>query len=139
GAQVHLYGRHKEKLKLVEPAGVTTEIVPNKPPLAEWPLVVDATGSAEGLRTAVAMTVPRGTIVMKSTVHGLVNLDPAPVIVNELTMIGSRCGRFEPAINLLASGRVKVANMISDVYKLSDASKAFRRAATKGVLKVLLT
>jgi alcohol dehydrogenase len=75
---------------------------------------------------------------MKSTVHGLVKLDTAPAIVNEVTLVGSRCGRFEPAIKLLASGKVNVGSMISEEFPLAKAKEAFARAATKGVLKVLL-
>jgi alcohol dehydrogenase len=76
---------------------------------------------------------------MKSTVHGKVPLDTAPVIVHEISLVGSRCGRFEPALNLLAASRIHVANMISDVVPLSDAPRAFRLADRAGVLKVLLT
>ena len=101
-------------------------------------MVVDATGSTEGLPAAIAMCEPRGTVVMKSTVHGLVKLDTAPAIVNEITLIGSRCGRFEPAIQLLASGKVRVDGMISERYSLDRAPEAFAHAATKGVLKILL-
>ena len=75
---------------------------------------------------------------MKSTVHGLVGIDTAPAIVNEVTLIGSRCGRFEPAIRLLSTGRVRVSGLISDEFALDRASAAFGRAAAKGVLKVLL-
>ena len=75
---------------------------------------------------------------MKSTVHGLVAIDTAPAIVNEITLIGSRCGRFEPALRLLASGKVKVDHLISDEFPLQLAPLAFARAAKKGVLKVLL-
>jgi alcohol dehydrogenase len=100
--------------------------------------VVDATGSTQGLRAAVTMCEPRGTIIMKSTVHGLVEIDNAPVIVNEITLVGSRCGRFDPAIRLLASGKVNVADLISDQFTLDRAPQAFARAATKGVLKILL-
>jgi alcohol dehydrogenase len=138
GAQVHLYGRHRDKMRLVEGPGITTEAVPKKLPERKWPMVVDATGSAEGLRSAVRMCVPRGIVVMKSTVHGLVPIDTAPAIVNEITLIGSRCGRFEPAIRLLSSGRVRVDAFISEEYTLDRAAHAFRRAATTGVLKVLL-
>jgi threonine dehydrogenase-like Zn-dependent dehydrogenase len=99
---------------------------------------VDATGSADGLRAAIATCEPRGTIILKSTVHGLVTIDTAPVIVNEVTLVGSRCGRFEPAIQLLASGQVNVADLISAEYPLDRAPEAFECAATKGVLKVLL-
>jgi len=104
-----------------------------------WPIVVDATGSADGLRTAIAMCEPRGTVIMKSTVHGLVKLDTAPAIVNEVTLVGSRCGRFEPALRLLSQGKVNVAAMIADHFPLDQAKKAFATAATKGTLKVLFT
>ena len=138
GARVHLFGRHREKMRLVEKSGVTTELLPKKLPERAYRWVVDATGSAEGLRAAVAMCEPRGTVIMKSTLHGLVTIDTAPVIVNEITLVGSRCGRFEPAIRLLASGKVNVADLISDEFPLDRAPEAFARAATKGVLKVLL-
>ena len=138
GARVHLFGRHRDKMRLVEKAGVTTELMPKKLPERAYRWVVDATGSPEGLRAAVTMCEPRGTIILKSTVHGLVTIDTAPVIVNEVTLIGSRCGRFEPAIRLLASGKVDVTPMISAEFPLDRAPEAFQNAATKGVLKVLL-
>ncbi len=138
GARVHLFGRHREKMRLAEKSGVTTDLLPKKLPKRTYRWVVDATGSAEGLRGAVTMCEPRGTVIMKSTVHGLVTIDTAPAIVNEVTLVGSRCGRFEPAIRLLASGKINVANMISDEFTLDRAPEAFARAATKGVLKVLL-
>lgn len=138
GARVHLFGRHKEKMRLVEPTGVTTEIVPKKRPVAAWPFVVDATGSSEGLRAAVSMCIPRGTVIMKSTVHGLVSIDTAPAIVNEITLVGSRCGRFEAALPLLSAGKVHVGSMISEEFPLNQAPEAFAEAAKKGVLKVLL-
>ncbi len=137
GAEVHQYGRHKEKLRIAEQAGVSTEIA-KKLPVAKYEFVVEATGSSEGLRQAVQMTQPRGTIIMKSTVHGLVSIDTAPVIVNEITLVGSRCGRFEPALRLLKNKKVRVDGMISEVLPLKDAPRAFRAAAKKGVLKVLL-
>jgi alcohol dehydrogenase len=138
GARVHLFGRHREKMRMVEKAGVTTELLPKRLPERAYGWVVDATGSSEGLLAAVTMCKPRGTIVLKSTVHGLVTIDTAPVIVNEITLVGSRCGRFEPAIRLLASGKIEVAEMISDEFALHRAPKAFAQAAKKGVLKVLL-
>jgi alcohol dehydrogenase len=107
-------------------------------PRAAFRWVVDATGSAEGLRQCIEMTGPCGTVIMKSTLHGLVRLDTAPVVVNEITLVGSRCGPFPPALELLRSGRVRVAEMISARFPLSEAPRAFSVAARKGVLKVLL-
>ncbi len=137
GAEVHQYGRHRAKLRISEAAGVSTAIA-KKLPAAAYDFVVDATGSAEGLKQAVSMTRPRGTLIMKSTVHGLVEIDTAPVIVNELTLVGSRCGRFEPALRLLRSGKVRVDEMISEVLPLEEAPLALERAEQKGVLKVFL-
>ena len=139
GAKVHLFGRHREKMRLTEFAGVTTSVVGKSLPVREFPFAVDSTGSSEGLQSAIAMTVPRGTVIMKSTVHGLVSIDTAVPIVNEITLVGSRCGRMESAIPLLASGKVRVDGMISERYSLDRAPEAFARAATKGVMKVLLT
>ena len=139
GAEVYLYGRHPEKLKIAGAASVHTILARNgKLPSARYDWVVDATGSPQGLQQAVAMTQPRGTVILKSTVHGLARIDTAPVIVNEITLAGSRCGRFEPALRLLRSRRVQVDPLISEVLPLKDAPLAFRRAATRGALKVLL-
>lgn len=137
GAEVHQYGRHKDKLRIATNAGIEARVA-RKLPQSEYGLVVDATGSSDGLRQAVQMAKPRGTVVMKSTVHGVVRLDSAPVIVNEITLVGSRCGRFEPALRLLRTRQVNVENLISEILPLKDAPLAFRRAAAPGVLKVLL-
>ena len=138
GARVHQFGRHKQKLAISAKAGVTGEITGKRVPIAEYDFVVDATGSAEGLRQAAQMTRPRGTVILKSTVHGEVPIDTAPIIVNEITLVGSRCGRFAPALQLLASGKVHVRELLSETFALTDAKLAFARAAERGVLKVLL-
>jgi alcohol dehydrogenase len=138
GVEVHLFGRHRHKLRIVESAGIACELIGKKMPRRSYGIVVEATGSAKGLQSAIARCEPRGTVVMKSTVHGLVPIDTAPAIVNEITLVGSRCGRFEPALRLLASGKVRVDRLISEEFALDHAPAAFERAATKGVLKVLL-
>jgi threonine dehydrogenase-like Zn-dependent dehydrogenase len=140
GAHVLHYGRHAAKLAIAATAGVDAVLVStdSKLPLAEFQYVVDATGSPEGLRAAVRMVRPRGTVIMKSTVHGEVAIDTAGIIVNEITLVGSRCGRFEPAIQLLEQGSVHVAPLLSAEFPLSRAPEAFARAAQPGVLKVLL-
>jgi alcohol dehydrogenase len=138
GAKVQLFGRHRDKMKLVEPTGVTTELAGDKMPQRAFRYTVDSTGSSAGLSTAIAMTEPRGTVIMKSTVHGLLSIDTAVPIVNEITLVGSRCGRIEAAIPLLASGKVKVDGLISDTFSLDQAPAAFTTAATKGIMKVLL-
>jgi alcohol dehydrogenase len=138
GARVCLFGRHREKMLIAEKAGVETEAAPMRVPPRSYRWVVDATGSPDGLRDAVAMCEPRGTVIMKSTVHGMVSIDTAPVIVNEITLVGSRCGRFQPAVRLLRSGKVNVQDLISERLPLDRAPDAFKLAAKKGTLKVLL-
>jgi alcohol dehydrogenase len=108
----------------------------NRLPTAEYNWVVDATGSPGGLRAAAAMVRPRGTVILKSTVHGTVGIDTAPLIVNEITLVGSRCGRMEAALPLL--GRMNLDPMIAARYRLEDTPKAFAHAAQPGILKVLL-
>ena len=138
GFRVHQFGRHREKLRIAARAGVQTELARKRLPQAAYDWVVDATGSPQGLEQAVAMTRPRGTVIMKSTVHGAVPLNTAPVIVNEVTLVGSRCGRFEPALELLRLGTINVSDMISERLPLEKARQAFELAGSKGVLKVLL-
>ena len=137
GARVHLYGRHREKAALLEPLGVEGR-VDAKPPRAAYDFTVDATGSAAGLHSAAVMTRPRGTIVMKSTFNDSVDLETAPLVVNEITLVGSRCGRFEPALKLLKGGKLRLDGMISATFALKNAVSALENAQMRGVLKVLL-
>jgi alcohol dehydrogenase len=139
GYRVHQYGRHAAKLAITARTGVQTEIAAATLPTAAYDWVVDATGSPEGLRSAAAITRPRGTLILKSTVHGTVAIDTAPIIVNELTLVGSRCGRFEAALPLLAHHLVPVEELISATFPLDEAPQAFAHAATRGVLKVLFS
>jgi alcohol dehydrogenase len=85
------------------------------------------------------MSRARGTVILKSTIHGEISLDTAPVIVNEISLVGSRCGRFAPAIELLRQRKVDVNAMISRRFLLSEAAAAFAEAARPGILKVILT
>jgi alcohol dehydrogenase len=138
GYHVSQFGRHEEKLRIARRAGVETEVAGGALPEMAYDWVVDATGSPEGLRQAIALARPRGTVILKSTVHGTVGVDTAPVIVNEITLVGSRCGRFEPALDLLSRNLVPVDELISEQFTLSEASRAFAQAARKGAMKVLL-
>ena len=105
---------------------------------ASFDLVVEATGSPTGIARALSLVRPRGTVVWKTTHHAPARFDAAPLVVNEVTVIGSRCGRFEPALELLKSRRVDVRPLLSAVYPLRSAVRALREAARPGVLKVLL-
>jgi alcohol dehydrogenase len=137
GLEVKLYGRHPAKLAIAAGLGIETEVVSSLPQ-ARYDWVVEATGSRDGLEQAVRMAHPRGTVFMKSTVHGAVKLDTAPIVVNEITLIGSRCGPFPPALKLIASGRLRLREMITGEYPLAEAERAFRAAARRGALKILL-
>lgn len=137
GAQVTVFGRHSNKLAIVANRGIAVSTA-EQYPKGYFPFVVECTGSANGLRTAIQMVRPRGAIVMKSTIHEKASIDTAPVIVNEILLIGSRCGRFEPAIQLLLDRKIDVRPMLSAEFPLEQAPAAFAEAARKGVLKVLL-
>ena len=137
GARVDLYGRHPEKMAIVTDLGIR----PCRAMEADdtkYPIVVDATGSEDGLAAAIALTEPRGTVVMKSTVARPVSIDMASVIVPEITLVGSRCGRFHDAIPLLLNERMPVERLVQSVYPLAEAPTAFEQAARKGALKILL-
>ncbi len=138
GAQVIQFGRHAGKLRVARAAGIETVCQAKRLPSKAFRFVVDATGSATGLEAAVGMTQPRGTVIMKSTVHGAVSVNTAPIIVDELTLVGSRCGRLEPALKLLARQAIRLEDMIAATYPLDRAVEAFAHAASPGVLKVLL-
>jgi len=139
GYPVRLFGHHAHKLRIAAAAGVTTEIAGASPSVATFDWVVEATGSREGLLAAAALCRPRGTIVLKSTLHSEVAVNTAPIVVNEITVVGSRCGRFEAALPLLARQLIPVEPMIAARYPLRDAVAAFEHAARPGTLKVLLT
>ena len=101
-------------------------------------LVVEATGSPSGMARALALVRPRGTVVWKSTYVASARFDAAPLVVNEVTVVGSRCGRFEPALLLLKSRRVDVRPLVSGVFPLGAAVRALGEAGRPGVLKILL-
>lgn len=137
GVEVHQYGRHVDKLAVAAKAGIEVHLN-EEPPAKAYRWTVEATGRAEGLKTAVAMTRPRGTVVMKSTVNGEVSLDMAPVVVDEITLMGSRCGRMEAAMKLIKRGRLLLDDMITGEYPLEAGAEAFLEAQRKGSMKVLL-
>jgi threonine dehydrogenase-like Zn-dependent dehydrogenase len=133
GARVTLAGHHADKLAVAERLGIVTGV-----PDPGADLVIDATGSPGALAEALALVRPRGTIVLKTTVAAHHALDLAPAVINEITIVGSRCGSFPPALDALAGGRVRVAPLVAATYELSDGVAAFAHAAQPGSLKVLV-
>jgi threonine dehydrogenase-like Zn-dependent dehydrogenase len=137
GARVLAIGRHRDKLAMLRRRGIETATVDDWD-RARADVVVEATGSAEGFAQAVAATRPRGTVVLKSTVAHGAPLNLAPVVIDELTVVGSRCGPFAPALDALARDIVDVRALISARRPLRDGVEALRVAAQPGTLKVLI-
>jgi threonine dehydrogenase-like Zn-dependent dehydrogenase len=131
-------GRHPEKLAIVAAAGLET-MMDGELDVGGFDVVVEATGQPSGLERALAAVKPRGKIVLKSTYAGEAGVDLAPIVINEIQVIGSRCGTFERAIDALASGRIDPTPLITERYSLARGEHAFERAAADGVLKVLIT
>ena len=143
GTDVTLYGKHGEKMKAAQRAGISTKRVFGdardlKRVKENYRLVVEATGSPTGLMLAQQMTEPRGTLVLKSTFHGAAPVETWPIVVKEVTVVGSRCGPFAKAIGLLKSGKVDPTPLISTRFELKDAATAIQYAQRAGVMKVLV-
>lgn len=143
GSKVTLYGKHEAKLRLARRAGSKTKKVRGdasdlKHAKEDYRLVVEATGSPTGLMLAQQMTQPRGTLVLKSTFHGAAPVETWPIVVKEITVVGSRCGPFAKAIHLLRSGKIDPTPLISRSFALKDAPQAILYAQQRGVMKVLL-
>jgi len=137
-ADVVVVGKHPEKLRLLESLGIRTTLLSDPPPARSADIVVDCTGSDTGLPTALTLVRPRGTIVLKTTVAGEQTLAWAPFVIDEITLVGSRCGPFDQALKALAEGRVEVAPLISARFSLSEGVRALEHARAKPLLKVLL-
>lgn len=136
GFDVTLFGHHVERLAWLELRGV--RLASALEPGAKFSLAVEATGSAAGLETAMAVTAPRGTIVLKSTIASRYQVDLAPLVIDEIRVIGSRCGPFEPALARLAAGAIATEEMIDSVYDLARIEQAIERSRGSGVMKVLV-
>ena len=136
-ARVTVLGKHEEKLKLLKRAGLRTIQIQNWQP-KRFDIVIEATGSAAGLELALSAVRPRGTLVLKSTIAGNHNLSLAPIVINEINVIGSRCGPFAPALEALKEKRVAVTPLIEKIYPLADGVDAVAHAAESGTRKILL-
>lgn len=138
-SDVTLIGKHAAKLAVAGKGGVKTMLRDDIGGLVSaFDVVVEASGSESGFATALDLVRPRGTIVLKSTFHGTPTWEAWRIVVDEISVVGSRCGRFAEALEVLASHRLPVTELISERYGLADALEAFGRAGQKGVLKVLL-
>jgi threonine dehydrogenase-like Zn-dependent dehydrogenase len=137
GAKITALGKHPEKLALIKKSGVRTVLLDDWKARA-FDVVVEATGSASGLELALSAVRPRGALVFKSTIAGAHQLSLTPVVINEITIIGSRCGLFTPALEALQEKTVSVTPLIEKLYTLKDGLNAVAHAGRRGTRKILL-
>jgi alcohol dehydrogenase len=130
-------GHHKEKLELLARMGLTVEAQAGLRP--GFDVVVDCTGSAAGIARGLALVRPRGKLILKTTVAAYTDLNLASIVINEIALLGSRCGEFAPAIEMLAAGRIDPRPLIADILSLDQGLSAFELAATPAAFKVLLS
>jgi threonine dehydrogenase-like Zn-dependent dehydrogenase len=129
-------GRERAKLARLEKLGLTVAAADTLEP--GFDVVIDCTGNPAGFARSIALVRPRGTIVLKSTAAAGAAMNLAPIVINEISVIGSRCGRFEPALRALAAGRIDPRPLIDKIVPLADGAGAFALAADKAHFKILL-
>lgn len=137
GCDLTLVGRHPRKLALARAHGLRA-VSSDAELQGDADVVIEATGAPAGLDRALSLVRPRGTVVLKSTFHGAPTVATSRIVIDEVRVIGSRCGPFAPAIRALTDGRVDPRGMIDARYGLGDAAAAFEHAQRAGVLKVLI-
>lgn len=135
---VLLVGKHQNKLDIAKAQGVKTCLLADLKQEKIYDVVVEATGSLSGFETAMALVRPRGVLVLKSTIAASKEFNLAPIVIDEITVLGSRCGQFPPALRMLASGKIDFKPLISAVYSVDDAIEAFEKNKEKDTLKVLI-
>ena len=138
GCRLTVLGHHEDKLDILRARGIAASLAEEAPGV-RYQVVVDATGLPEGLSQALGLVAPRGTVVLKTTVAGETTLALAPVVIDEVTVVGSRCGPLDKAVEWLSGRRVEVEPLIEAAYPLSEGIEAFRHAARRGARKILLT
>ncbi len=135
---VTLIGKHENKLNIARAQGVQTQLLSQTEILNNYDVVVEATGSVSGFETSLNLVKPRGVLVLKSTIATGKELNLAPIVINEITVLGSRCGQFGPALRLLKNNRIDFSQFISKIYSIDDAENAFNANKEKDTIKVLL-
>jgi threonine dehydrogenase-like Zn-dependent dehydrogenase len=137
GCPVTLIGHHRSKLDRIAALGIQTDLEQDFAPREKYAFVVEATGSEAGLASALAVTAPRGTLVLKTTTHGSITVDLAPLVIHEIRLVGSRCGDVNEALTWLA--QIDPRPLIDARYPLARADQALEHAARRGTLKVLVS
>jgi threonine dehydrogenase-like Zn-dependent dehydrogenase len=137
GCRLTAIGKHRTKLSLIRQSGIKTKLW-TQSCSEKFDVIVEASGSSSGFPLALNLLKPRGILVLKSTMHGDMKLNTAKLVIDEMTVIGSRCGRFEPAVRLLRDRLVQVDDLISAVYPFDQALLAFEKTKEADTIKVLL-
>lgn len=135
---VLLVGKHQNKLDIAKSQGVQTKLLQDFKIEKIYDVVVEATGSASGFETSMSLTKPRGVLVLKSTVASGKELNLAPIVIDEITVLGSRCGQFSPALRLLKNNRIDFTPFITKIYNIDDAIEAFEANKSRESLKILI-
>lgn len=135
---VTLIGKHSNKLDIAKKQGVNVKLLENTDISNNYDVVVEATGSVSGFETSLNLVKPRGVLVLKSTIATGKELNLAPIVINEITVLGSRCGQFGPALRLLKNNRIDFSQFISQIYSIDEAEKAFKANREKDTIKILL-
>ena len=135
---VLLVGKHQNKLDIAKAQGVETKLLSEFKLKKKYDVVVEATGTASGFETSIALTKPRGVLVLKSTVATGKELNLAPIVIDEITVLGSRCGQFAPALRMLKNNRINFTPFITKTYSIDEALEAFEANKAKESLKILI-
>jgi threonine dehydrogenase-like Zn-dependent dehydrogenase len=137
GCDLTVFGKHHDKMEYLKALGIRTHIVTDTNSFL-YDIVIEASGSPDGFHSALSIVKPRGTLVLKSTYAGGISFNPAPIVINEINVLGSRCGRFEPAIRFLVDKKPDFSYLIEKEYSFDNALEAFGQACRKGAKKVVI-
>ncbi len=139
GCDLYAVGKHREKLDILGSLGIKTVLLNEIENMERiFDVVIEASGNPTGWDLAISKIKPRGVLVLKSTYHGAFDFNPAPLVIDEISVVGSRCGQFQPALRLLERGLIDPSPLLTEIFSLQDAEAAFQKAQEKSSLKVLL-
>ena len=138
GLDITLIGKHENKLNIAKDQGVKTQLLNEIKITNFYDVVVEATGSLSGFETSISLVKPRGILVLKSTIAASKEFNFAPIVVNEITVLGSRCGQFKPALRFLEQKKLNLKPLISGIFPVDKAIEAFEKNKEKNTLKILI-
>jgi len=137
GCDFTVIGKHHDKLEYLKALEICTRLVTDTNP-GHYDIVIEASGSPDGFHTALSIVRPTGSLILKSTYAGGISFNPAPIVINEIHLLGSRCGRFQPAIKFLVDRKPDFSYLVEREYSIDYALEAFSHACRKGTKKVVI-